>query len=137
MKKKIISLLMVAVMTASLVGCGNSGTDSSSSSDNTAATDNSTAATDNNTAAADNNTTADASADTASDIEKPAEITIMMDGTVFTKENGQAEFFAKLEELTGIKYNVIQPDHDAYFDNVGQTIASGDWPDVIILSSTY
>ena len=141
MKKKIISLLMVAVMTASLVGCGNSGADNSSSStDNSAATtDNSAASTtDNSAATTDNNTAAaDTAADTSSDVEKPAEISIMMDGTVFTKENGQAEFFAKLEELTGIKYNVVQPDHDAYFDNVGQTIASGDWPDVIILSSTY
>ncbi|MCM1252106.1 MAG: extracellular solute-binding protein [Clostridium sp.] len=138
MKKKIISLLMVAVMTASLVGCGNSGGGSSDSTDNSAATtDNSAASTDNNTAAADTTQTTEPAADTSSDIEKPEEITIMMDGTVFTKENGQAEFFAKLEELTGIKYNIIQPDHDAYFDNVGQTIASGDWPDVIILSGTY
>ena len=141
MKKKIISLLMVAAMTASLVGCGNSGADSSadSAADNTAATDNSAAATDNNTAAADNsaNTETTEPAPAESDVEKPEEITIMMDGTVFTKENGQAEFFAKLEELTGIKYNIIQPDHDAYYDVVGQTIASGDWPDVIILSSTY
>lgn len=137
MKKKIISLLMVAVMTASLVGCGNSGASDSGSSNNAATTDNTAAATDNNTAAADNNTTADAPADTASDIEKPEEITVMVDGTVFTKPNGQEQFWAKFTELTGIKINVIQPDHDAYFDVVGQTIASGDWPDVIILSSTY
>ncbi len=32
---------------------------------------------------------------------------------------------------------MIQPDHDAYYDVVGQTVASGDWPDVMILSSTY
>ncbi|MCM1385857.1 MAG: extracellular solute-binding protein [Bacillus sp. (in: Bacteria)] len=137
MKKKIISLLMVAVMTASLVGCGNSGGGSSDSTDNSAATtDNSAASTDNNTAAADTQTT-ESAADAASDVEKPEEITIMVDGTVFTKENGRDEFMAKLEELIGVKINVIQPDHDAYYDNVGQTIASGDWPDVIILSATY
>ena len=61
----------------------------------------------------------------------------MVDGTVFTQENGQAEFIAKLEDLLGMKINVIQPDHDAYYDVVGQTVASGDWPDVMILSSTY
>ena len=138
MKKKIISLLMVAAMTASLVGCGNSGTDTSDSSNNTATTDNSAASTtDNSAATTDNNTTADAPADSASDIEKPEEITVMVDGTVFTKPNGSEQFWAKFTELTGIKVNVIQPDHDAYFDVVGQTIASGDWPDVIILSSTY
>ena len=139
MKKKIISLLMVAVMTASLVGCGNSGTDNSSSSDNTATTDNSAASTtDNSAASSDNNTAeADTAADTSSDVEKPAEITILVDGTVFTQENARDEFMAKLEELIGIKINVIQPDHDAYYDNVGQIVASGDWPDVMILSSTY
>ena len=137
MKKKIVSLFMVAAMTASLVGCGG-GADSSSTTDNTAA-DNAAASTD--TSSADN--TADNAADSteaasaADDIEKPSEITVMVDGTVFTKENGQEQFWAKFEELTGIKINVIQPDHDAYYDNVGQTIASGDWPDVIILSSTY
>lgn len=141
MKKKIISLLMVAVMTASLVGCGNSGSDSSdtsSTTDNTATTDNSAASTDNNTAAADTKTEAAApEADASSDVEKPEEITILVDGTVFTQPNARDEFMAKLEELIGVKINVIQPDHDAYYDNVGQIVASGDLPDVMILSSTY
>ena len=146
MKKKVISLFMVAAMTASLVGCGggNGNADSSSTTDSAATTDN-TATTDtsstDNAAAADNTEAADttqAEAEPAADdVEKPEEITIMIDGTVFTKENAQEEFWAKFQELTGIKVNVIQPDHDAYYDNVGQTIASGDWPDVIILSSTY
>ncbi|MCD8326143.1 MAG: extracellular solute-binding protein [Lachnospiraceae bacterium] len=69
--------------------------------------------------------------------EKPETITVMVDGTVFTEANGRAEFWDKCEELTGIHYEVTQPDHDAYYDVVGQTIATGDWPDVIILSSTY
>lgn len=139
MKKKIVSLLMVAVMAASLVGCGNSGTDNtdnSANTDNAATTDNSGAATDNNTTAADTNTNTDAEAP-ADEIEKPEEITILVDGTVFTQPNARDEFMAKLEELIGVKINVIQPDHDAYYDNVGQIVASGDLPDVMILSSTY
>lgn len=32
----------------------------------------------------------------------PEKITVMFDGTVFTQENGQAEFEARWEELTGI-----------------------------------
>ena len=39
--------------------------------------------------------------------------------------------------MTGVEIEIIQPDHDAYYDVVGQTIASGDWPDVILLGSTY
>lgn len=132
MKKKLVSLLLTAAMVASLVGCGGS----SSSSDTSTTTDTTTAETETTTTeAAETTETAEEPAE--AEIEKPEEITIMVDGTVFTKENAQAEFMAKLEELIGIKINVIQPDHDAYYDVVGQTIASGDWPDVIILSSTY
>lgn len=64
-------------------------------------------------------------------------ITIFVDGTVLTEPNGQAEFIARWEELSGVKLEIIQPDHDAYFDVLQQQIASGDWPDVLILSSTY
>ena len=73
----------------------------------------------------------------AAEVEKPEKITIMVDGTVFTKENNRDAFEKRWEELTGIDLVITQPDHDAYYDVVGQTIASGDWPDVIILSSTY
>ena len=38
----------------------------------------------------------------ADEVEKPEKITVMFDGTVFTQENGQAEFEARWEELTGI-----------------------------------
>lgn len=143
MKKKIVSLLMAAAMTASLVGCGGGGgnsgsTDSSNSGDTGTAgassTDNAAASTDSGTDTAADTSSTDAG---ESDIEKPEEITILVDGTVFTQENAQDQFIAKLEELIGIKINVIQPDHDAYYDNVGQIVASGDWPDVMILSSTY
>ncbi len=126
MKKRVVSLLMVAAMTASLVaGCGSETTDS--------AADNSS----NETAASTEEGGEASSVAAEEEVEKPEEITIMVDGTVFTQENGRDEFIAKLEELTGIKINVIQPDHDAYYDVVGQQIASGDWPDVMILSSTY
>jgi len=73
----------------------------------------------------------------AADVEKPEKITIFIDGTVVTQPNGQAEFEAKWEELSGIELEIIQPDHDAYYDVLQQQIASGDWPDVMILSSTY
>lgn len=137
MKKKVVSLLMVAAMVASMAGCGSNNTNAGSTS--TGSDSNAGgAATENAGDASDAGSDAAAAEDTASDVEKPEEITIMVDGTVFTQENGQAEFMAKLEELTGIKINVIQPDHDAYYDVVGQTFADvNNWPDVIILSSTY
>lgn len=136
MKKKIVSLLMAAVMTASLVGCGGKeAAPSNTDEKTTSASTETTAATTANT----ETTAADTNTDNAeaSDVEKPEEITILVDGTVFTQPNARDEFMAKLEELIGIKINVIQPDHDAYYDNVGQIVASGDLPDVMILSSTY
>ena len=129
MKKKVVSVLMAAAMVAGMAGCGSSNTGN-------AGTTNSNASTNNEATTESGDASADAAA-TDSDVEKPEEITIMVDGTVFTQENGQAEFIAKLEDLLGMKINVIQPDHDAYYDVVGQTVASGDWPDVMILSSTY
>ena len=71
------------------------------------------------------------------EVEKPEKITIFIDGTVVTDANGQDQFIARWEELTGIDLEIIQPDHDAYYDVLQQTIASGEWPDVMILSSTY
>ena len=73
----------------------------------------------------------------SAEVTKPQKITIFIDGTVVTQPNGQAEFKARLEELSGIELEIIQPDHDAYYDVLQQQIASGDWPDVMILSSTY
>ena len=73
----------------------------------------------------------------ADEVVKPDKITIMCDATVFTSVNGRDQFEARWEELTGIDLEIIQPDHDAYYDVMQQQIASGDWPDVLILSSTY
>lgn len=74
----------------------------------------------------------------ADEVEKPEKITMMVDGTVFTQENGQAEFEARWEELNpGIDLVIIQPDHSQYYDVLGQTIVYGDWPDVVLLGSTY
>ena len=42
---------------------------------------------------------------------KPEKITVMADGTVFTKRNGRDAFEARWEELTGIDIEFIQPDH--------------------------
>ncbi|HIX15906.1 MAG TPA: extracellular solute-binding protein [Candidatus Hungatella pullicola] len=73
------------------------------------------------------------------EIEKPEKITFMVDGTLVTKANGQEEWVERWEELMGIDLEIIQPDHTAYYDVLGQTMASGqdNWPDVMITTSQY
>ena len=80
MKKKVVSVLMAAAMVAGMAGCGSSNTGNAGTTNSNAST--------NNEATTESG---DASASTAtdSDVEKPEEITIMVDGTVFTQENGQ------------------------------------------------
>lgn len=73
----------------------------------------------------------------ADEVVKPEKITIMVDATLVTSTNGRDAFEARWEELTGVDLEIIQPDHDAYYDVMQQQIASGDWPDVLIMSSTY
>lgn len=68
---------------------------------------------------------------------KPDKIKIMVDGTLVTKQNARDEWQKKWEELVGVKLEIVQPDHDAYYDVLGQTFASGDLPDVVLLGSTY
>ena len=69
--------------------------------------------------------------------EKPQQITMMVDGTLITQENGRDEFEAQWEALTGIDLVIIQPEHDVYYDEVSAAFESGDLPDVVLLSSTY
>ena len=132
MKKKLVSLLLAAAMVVTLVGCGDKGSSTTQDSGNSAANTNTAA----DSGTTDNSGTTEPADTAASDVVKPDKIKIMVDGTVFTQENGRDQFIAKLTELTGIEIEVIQPDHDAYYDVVGQQIASGDWPDVLILAST-
>ena len=63
----------------------------------------------------------------------------MANCTIPTKVNNRDAFEARWEELTGIDLEIIQPDHDAYYDVMGQTFASGpdNWPDVILMGGTY
>lgn len=136
MKKKALSLLLASAMVVSLAACGGS-SDDKNATGTTGGTSTNTSNTSSSSGSETSGSETSGGSEDTSDIEKPEEITILIDGTVFTQENARDQFMAKLEELIGIKINVIQPDHDAYYDNVGQIIAGGDWPDVMILSSTY
>ena len=65
-------------------------------------------------------------------------IVMMVDTTVVDQNNGRDAFEARWEELhPGFDLEIIQPDHSAYYDVMQQRMASTDWPDVLILSSTY
>ena len=123
--KKTAALGFAAVMTASAVlsGC------SAPAEESTEAVVSDTAA------AAEGEETAAAE----SEIEKPEKITMMANGTIPTKVNNRDAFEKKWEELTGIELEIIQPDHDAYYDVMGQTFASGpdNWPDVILMGGSY
>ena len=80
---------------------------------------------------------ADGSSDAVAPAGKPTQITMMVDGTLVDAENGQAEFEAKWEELTGIDLVIIQPEHDIYYDEVTKAFDSLELPDVVLLSSVY
>lgn len=66
-------------------------------------------------------------------------IKMMVDTTVVDQNNGRDAFEARWEELhPGFDLEIIQPDHSAYYEVMQQRMADKkDWPDVLILSSTY
>lgn len=82
-------------------------------------------------------TAAEAESNAPAPAGKPTQITMMVDGTLVDVENGQAEFEAKWEELTGIDLVINQPGHDIYYDEVTKAFDSLELPDVILLNSTY
>ncbi len=70
--------------------------------------------------------------------DEKMKITMLIDGTVLDQNNGRDAIEARWEELHP-EYDlvIIQPDHSAYYDVMQQRMSSGDWPDLVILSSTY
>lgn len=117
MDKKIISLISLSLLVSLISsGCGN--VVESENTSNTPST----------------NTTVST---TSKSVEKPAKITMMVDGTLVDQENGRDTFEAQWEALTGIDLEIIQPGHDIYYDEVKKSFDSGDLPDVVLLNSTY
>ncbi|MBR1478180.1 MAG: extracellular solute-binding protein [Lachnospiraceae bacterium] len=70
-------------------------------------------------------------------VVKPDKITMMVDGTLISVENGRDEFEAQWEAATGVDLEIIQPEHEVYYDEVTAAFESGELPDVVLLSSTY
>ena len=119
MKKKLVSSLLIAAMAVStFAACGDSSADS-------AATD--SAATDAGTS--------DAAAESTGDYQLD-KITMVVNGTLTaTLDNGQAEFEKQWEDAVGVDLEIQQLDHSGYNDAVGRLFASGDYPDVMIMSA--
>jgi len=128
MKRKVLALLLASTMVASLAACG--GNDEPAVSDSGA-----------------QGTTTPAAGTTASQDAPAAEynletLNVVVNGTVnATKESGQEEFIAQLQEVTSerighdIKIEFQQLDHSGYTDAVGRLFATGDYPDVMIMSA--
>ena len=74
----------------------------------------------------------------AANADETMKIVMMVDNTILNQNNGRDAIEARWEELhPGYDLEIIQPDHSAYYDVLQQRIASGDLPDVVLLSSTY
>ena len=122
--KKFLSVAMLLALTFSLTACGDKDNSKNTITETTPTTE------------AGGNTT-EPTGDVTTEVEKPKSITVMVNGTIFTEANGRDAFEAALEEKLGIDIIFNQPEHSGYYDVVGNTFASGDWPDVVILGAEY
>jgi putative aldouronate transport system substrate-binding protein len=87
-----------------------------------------------NDSSADKDKDSDSSED---QIKKPTQIKFMVDGTFLLPDNGQEYLVKAYEEKTGIKLIVNQPAHNEYYEKVNLAFATGDIPDVLLLSGTH
>lgn len=113
--KKLFSLGLGGLLAFSMVGCGNSSTTKATSTSTSTSTD--TTSTD--------------------EVVKPEKITMMVNGTFLKPAQKQEELVAKYKELTGIDLEITSIDHNSYNDQLALAFASGDVPDVVILSAEY
>ncbi len=126
-------MLLASVMTVSLAACGSSSSDSGSTTDSSSS-DSSTS----DSSAADSSASADASTEDVDyhDILGDTGITMVVNGTLTaTTDSGQAELIEQWEAAVGIPLDIQQLDHSGYEDAVGRLFASGDYPDVMIMSA--
>ncbi len=116
MNKKIVAMLLTGVLLAGVVsGCGSAELTSSSSV----------------------GTKYTSSRKVTRNPVKPESISVLVDGTLVTQEDGRDDFEANWEALTGVDLQITQPEHATYYDDVTAIFESGDLPDVVLLSSTY
>ena len=119
MKKKIISMLLVAAMAISMVACGGSDAGSNEAAGN------------NNSDAGNAGANQEASGEYKLD-----QIVCVVNGTLTaTTDSGQQEFEKQWEDAVGVDLVIKQLDHSSYNEQVGTLFVSGDYPDVMIMSA--
>ncbi len=112
MKKRIISMLLVAAMTVSMVACGGSNNASNNDANNTA-------------------TGTEASGEYTLD-----KIVCVVNGTLTaTVDSGQQDFEKQWEEAVGVDLEIVQLDHSSYNEQVGTRFVSGARTDVMVMSA--
>ncbi len=142
MKKKVLAVLLSTAMVASLAACGETGSDTTGSTDNQGSDQSTTQSDDTATATSTETETADAGEYNLTDLY------ITVDGTLTANvDNGQDAFIeqweAAVSEKLGhdIKLHINQPEHSGYKDNVAQLLTTGEpgdgqYPDALIMSAT-
>lgn len=132
MKRKALSILLSSAIAMSVVACGSS--EGAETVTNETVQD-STRATQTTGEAKESDSSA------SEETYKLDKIRMVVNGTFLTEDVGQADFVKKWNEYVSekmgypIELEVQQIDHSGYYDGVGRLFASGDYPDVILLSS--
>ncbi len=107
--KKLVAAGLTLTSVMSLVACGSSSSNSSTTASKSSA-----------------------------EVTKPDKFTVMADGTVVTEQNGGEAFYEYLKSLTDLDIEWVRPDHSGYYDAVGNAFNSEDgMPDVLLLSADY
>lgn len=132
MRKKTVAMGLVGTMMVSVIlsGCG------AGTSETTAAAESQPASSAQVESSKEETETAEEVKE--EEVEKPEKITVLYDMSI-KPTSGLNEWIARWEELTGIDLEMIIPDHDAYYDVMGQTFASGpdQWPDVVMVDALH
>jgi len=118
--KKVSAFIIIMTLVLALTACGKNSTGNSNTSTDVTGTPTNT----------DNNNPGN-----SNEVAKPKQITFMVNGTLIAKENGQDEVVKAYEEKTGIKLIVNQPAHNEYYEKVDLAFATGEIPDVLLLST--
>lgn len=125
--RKVLCIMLTVILVFSMAGCKKTNKDTSNTEGVTTAP----------TEAAQKEETPTEAVAEVKEIEKPETITIMVDKTLVDEASGQQQFKDKFFEITGIKLEIIQPDHNTYYDQVALAFTSGMEADAIILGSSY
>lgn len=136
--KRLLSLGIVSTLALSMTACGSSDSTKPSASPADSATPKPSASSEagDKTDKGDKENQAEAQK-TEAEIEKPDKITLMVDGTFCNIARGQDYVREHFKELTGIQLDIIQPDHNSYYDQLSIAFTSGMEADLVVLSASY